>query len=55
MSDLFVCIGMSVASLCVCIVGCSFMLHYRISDLTREIRELRMDLKQGEDDDEADY
>lgn len=49
MSDLFVCIGISVALLCACIVGCSFMLRDKISDLTREIWGLRMDLKRGED------
>lgn len=47
MSELVACIGISVAVLCVSIVGCSLMLCDKISGLIHEIWELRMDLEQG--------
>ena len=47
MSELVACIGISVALLCASIVGCSFGLFDKISELTHEIWELRMDLEQG--------
>ena len=50
MSELVACIGISFAVLCVSIVGCSIMLCDKISELTHEIWELRMDLKRGKDD-----
>lgn len=49
MSDIFICIGISASLFCVCIVGCSFMVCDKISDLTHELWELRMDLKQSKD------
>lgn len=52
MSELVACIGISVAVLCMTIVGCSLILFDKISDLTHEIWELRMDLQRGEDDEE---
>ena len=50
MSELVACIGISIAVLCVSIVGCSLMLVDKISGLIHEIWELRMDLKRGEND-----
>ena len=50
MSEIVACIGISIAVLCVSIVGCSLMLFDKISELTHEIWELRMDLKRGEND-----
>ena len=43
-------IGVAIAVLCVTIVGCSLMLCDKISSLTHEIWELRMDLQRGEND-----
>lgn len=43
-------ISIAIAVLCVCIVGFSLMLCDKISSLTHEIWELRMDLKRGEND-----
>lgn len=45
MSELSACLGISVALLCACIVGCAFMICDKISGLTHEIWELRLDLK----------
>lgn len=50
MSELVACIGISVAVLCVTIVGSTLMLCDKISSLTHEIWELRMDLQRGEND-----
>lgn len=50
MSELVACIGISVAVLCMSIVGCSCMMCEKISDLMHEIWELRMDLQRGEND-----
>lgn len=50
MSELFACIGIVFSLLCVCVVGCAFMLCDKISGLTHEIWELRMDLKRREDE-----
>lgn len=38
-------IGIDIAILCVCVVGCAFMIGDKISGLTHEIWELRMDMK----------
>lgn len=38
-------IGIDIAILSLCIVGCSFMICNKISGLTHEIWELRLDLK----------
>ena len=40
-------LGISIAVICATIIGCSFMLCDKISSLTHEIWELRMDLEQG--------
>jgi len=45
MNDLFTCLGISTAILGVCIVGSAFMICDKISSLTHEIWELRIDLK----------
>lgn len=50
MNELFACLGISFALLCMCVVGCAFMICDKISSLTHEIWELRLDLKRGEDD-----
>jgi hypothetical protein len=52
MNELIAWCVISVALFFVCIIGCSFMLCDKISDLTHEMRELRMDLKRGEDDEQ---
>ena len=50
MSELLTCISVCISLSCMCIVGCAFMICDKISGLTHEILELRMDLKRGEDD-----
>lgn len=45
MSEPLTCISVCISVLCMCIVGCAFMICDKISGLTHEIWELRMDMK----------